>query len=89
MDCVRLLEEEKQETETRLLALDNELHDTHLNLDVLNHMNAGLQERVRAVERANAQLTDSFNTACLRQHQDKSRPPPSYHEANLLSMNRS
>jgi hypothetical protein len=54
LDSICLLEEEKQETETRLLALENELHDTHLNLDVLNHVNAGLQEYVGAVEQVNS-----------------------------------
>ena len=92
LGCVRLLEEEKQETETRLLALENEIHATHLNLDALNHVNAGLQERVRAVEQVNSLLTNSINAACLRPHQHESQPlqpPPSYHEANLLSANRS
>ena len=50
LDCVRLLEVEKQKTETRLLSLENELHETHLNLDALNHVNAGLQERARTGE---------------------------------------
>ena len=69
MDCVHLLEEEKQEIETRVTALENELRDTHLNFDALNHMNEGFKERVRVVERVNALLTDCFDTACLHQHQ--------------------
>ena len=43
-------------------------------------------------ERVNSLLTNSINAACLRPHQHESQPlqpPPSYHEANLLSANRS
>ena len=92
LDSVRLLEEEKLEIETRLLAMENELHDSKMKLDALNHVNAGLQQRVRAVERVNCLLTNSINAACLHPHQHEPQPvqpTPSYHEANLLSANRS
>ena len=92
LDSVRLLEEEKLEIETRLLAMENELHDSKMKLDALNHVNAGLQERVRAVEPVNCLLTNSINAACLHPHQHEPQPvqpTPSYHEANLLSANRS
>ena len=94
LDSVRLLEEEKLENETRLLAMENELHDSKMKLDVLNRINAGLQQCVCTVELVNCLLTNSINDACLHPHQHQHepqpvQPTPSYHEANLLSANRS
>ena len=67
LDSVRLLEEEKLEIETRLLAMENELHDSKMKLDVLNRINAGLQQCDCIVERVIASSqTASMLHACTR-----------------------
>ena len=67
MECARVLTEEKVETKKRVTALESELLEAQVHSDVLNAVNAKLQERVRSVKRVNALLTDNFNSACMHQ----------------------
>ena len=90
---VRLLEGEKVKVEERVTCLEGELVEASFNVPAVNDANDKLQQRVRAVERVNALLTDRMNEACFdlnqKQQQQCVQPPqpPTYQRQNLLAAN--
>ena len=79
--------------EERVTCLEGEQVEASFNAAAVNDVNSKLQQRVRAVERVNALLTDRMNEACFdlnqKQQQQCVQPPqsPTYHEQNLLAVN--
>ena len=62
---VRLLEEEKVKAEESITRLEGELVEALFNSAAEKDTKEKLQQRVRAVERVNALLTDRMNEACF------------------------
>ena len=62
---VRLLEEEKVKVEESITRLEGELVEASFNSAAEKDTKEKLQQRVRAVERVNALLTDRMNEACF------------------------
>ena len=91
---VRLLEEEKVKAEESITRLEGELVEASFKSAAEKDTKEKLQQRVRAVERVNALLTDRMNEACFdlnKKKQPELQPsqPPTYHEQNLLAVNQS
>ena len=90
---VRFLEAEKVKVEESITRLEGELVEASFNSAAEKDTKEKLQQRVRAVERANALLTDRMNEACfnLNKKQPELKPsqPPTYHEQNHLAVNQS
>ena len=91
---VRLLEAEKVKVEESITRLEGELVEASFNSAAEKDTKEKLQQRVRAVERVNALLTDRMNEACFdlnKKKQPELQPsqPPTYHEQNLLAVNQS
>ena len=62
---VRLLEAEKVKVEESITRLEGELVEASFNSAAEKDTKEKLQQRVRAVERVNALLTDRMNEACF------------------------
>ena len=62
---VRLLEEEKVKVEESITRLEGELVEVSFNSAAEKDTKEKLQQRVRAVARVNALLTDRMNEACF------------------------